>query len=170
MEGLGFPTETSTAQWELELTARDIYARAVRRSSGGIGGGGGITEVIADAFGDGGDGMEEDEGGGGDGDGDGSGLGAPGGAWELSTAVLNRDAHIAYLHKSLRVLSAGHVVLDASRCWLCYWIVHSLALLGAPLPPDAAADVVEFLTLCHHPEGGFGAGPYSLHWSLPFSA
>ena len=29
MEGFGFPTETSTAQWELELTARSIYSRAV---------------------------------------------------------------------------------------------------------------------------------------------
>ena len=31
MEGLSYPTETSHAQWELELVARDIYGRMVRR-------------------------------------------------------------------------------------------------------------------------------------------
>ena len=80
------------------------------------------------------------------------------GGWEASVAVLHRETHVAYLTKSLRHLSAGHVVLDASRCWLCYWIVHALALLGEPLGDDAARDVVEFLSLCQHPDGGFGAG------------
>ena len=127
MEGLSYPTETSSAQWELELTARDIYANAVRAGA----------EALAETGRDPGDPA----------------------AWETSVAVLQRDAHVAYLRKSLHHLSAGHVVLDASRCWLCYWIVHALALLGESLPPDLADDVVEFLALCQHPDGGFGGGP-----------
>jgi protein farnesyltransferase subunit beta len=123
MEGLGFPTETSTEQWELELTARSIYSRAVSA---------GLADP-ADA--------------------------ASPGDWETSVAVLQREEHVAYLLKSLRRLSAGFVVLDASRCWLCYWIVHSLTLLGEALPADLADDVIEFLALCQCADGGFGGGP-----------
>ena len=110
------------------VTARDIYANAVRAGADGA-----LAETGRDP-------------------------GDPA-AWETSVAVLQRDAHVAYLRKSLHHLSAGHVVLDASRCWLCYWIVHALALLGESLPPDLADDVVEFLALCQHPDGGFGGGP-----------
>ena len=123
MEGLGFPTETSTAQWELELTARSIYSQAVSA--------GRADPADAESPSD----------------------------WETSVAVLQRDEHVAYLLKSLRRLSAGFVVLDASRCWLCYWIVHSLTLLGEALPADLADDVIEFLALCQCADGGFGGGP-----------
>ena len=105
MEGFGFPTETSTAQWELELTARSIYSRAVSA--------GRADPADAESPGD----------------------------WETSVAVLQREEHVAYLLKSLRRLSAGFVVLDASRCWLCYWIVHSLTLPGEALPGDAAVRI-----------------------------
>lgn len=128
-EGLDFPTETSLEQWKLEHVARDIYRRSVASAR--------IREEE--------DPTEE--------------CVACEGGWEASVAVLHRETHVAYLTKSLRHLSAGHVVLDASRCWLCYWIVHALALLGEPLGDDAARDVVEFLSLCQHPDGGFGGGP-----------
>ena len=134
MEGIDFPTETSLEQWKLEHVARDIYRKSVAN-----------VQIV-----------EEDEGGADTTDAE---CIACEGGWETSTAVLHREEHVAYLMRSLRHLSAGHVVLDASRCWLCYWIVHALALLGAPLPPDAASDVVEFLSLCQHPDGGFGGGP-----------
>ena len=44
--------------------------------------------------------------------------------------------HIQYLHSGLGTLPNGFVALDAGRPWICYWIVHALALLDAPLPPD----------------------------------
>ena len=47
---------------------------------------------------------------------------------------LRRPEHIKYLLGGLQRLPSGYVSLDASRPWLCYWIVHSLALLQAPLP------------------------------------
>ena len=39
-------------------------------------------------------------------------------------------AHVAYLEKGLASLPGGFASLDASRPWLCYWMLHSLALLG----------------------------------------
>uniref|UniRef100_A0A4X1UCT8 Protein farnesyltransferase subunit beta n=1 Tax=Sus scrofa TaxID=9823 RepID=A0A4X1UCT8_PIG len=50
-------------------------------------------------------------------------------------------------------------LLDASRPWLCYWILHSLELLDEPIPQMVATDVCQFLELCQSPEGGFGGGP-----------
>jgi hypothetical protein len=47
---------------------------------------------------------------------------------------LNREGHVAYLQGSMQELPPGFVALDASRTWICYWLVHSLALLEAPLP------------------------------------
>ena len=35
----------------------------------------------------------------------------------------------------------------------------ALALLDAPPDPGTARDVVSFLALCQHPDGGFGGGP-----------
>ena len=45
---------------------------------------------------------------------------------------LHRREHVAYLTAGLGNLSAGFVSLDASRPWICYWIVHALELLAPP--------------------------------------
>ena len=49
---------------------------------------------------------------------------------------LRREAHAAYVAGGLPRLPAGFISLDASRPWIVFWIVHSLALLDAPMPPD----------------------------------
>ena len=49
---------------------------------------------------------------------------------------LMREWHVRYILKGLVQLSSGYSSLDASRPWLCYWMLHSLDLLGA-LPLDA---------------------------------
>ncbi|XP_030854366.1 protein farnesyltransferase subunit beta [Strongylocentrotus purpuratus] len=51
--------------------------------------------------------------------------------------VLERFKHLAYLNKGLCYLSESYEVLDASRPWLCYWIVHSLELLGEKFTPNS---------------------------------
>lgn len=82
--------------------------------------------------------------------------------------VLHRENHVAYLHSGLGQLSSGFAVLDASRTWIVYWLVHSLALLGAPLPKDVTADdIVAFLQSCQHPAGGYGGGPMQLAHLAP---
>lgn len=73
---------------------------------------------------------------------------------------LNRAVHVAYVQGGLGQLSPGFAALDASRPWICYWLVHSLALLDAPMPASVSGDdVVAFLAHCQHPQGGFGGSP-----------
>ena len=82
--------------------------------------------------------------------------------------VLHREQHVSYLHGGLQYLPSGFIVLDSSRPWICYWIVHSLALLDAPLPTEVSSGAVaDFLALCQDPEGGFGGGPMQLPHLAP---
>ena len=63
------------------------------------------------------------------------------------------------LISGLQRLSEPYECLDASRPWLCYWILHSLALLENLPSADVLQRVVDFLARCQHPEGGFCGGP-----------
>ena len=56
--------------------------------------------------------------------------------------LLLRDRHTRYLQGGLGQLPGGFVSLDASRPWICYWVLHGLALLQAPLPKDISASEV----------------------------
>ncbi len=86
----------------------------------------------------------------------------------LDNLVLSREQHVSYLYGGLRHLPSGFIVLDSSRPCICYWIVHSLALLDAPLPAEVAPDaVIDFLALCQDPGGGFGGGPMQLPHLAP---
>lgn len=50
--------------------------------------------------------------------------------------------------------------LDASRPWLCYWILHALNLLGCDMSEKEARQISRFLVKCQDFEqGGFGGGP-----------
>uniref|UniRef100_A0A2K6SSK2 Prenyltransferase alpha-alpha toroid domain-containing protein n=1 Tax=Saimiri boliviensis boliviensis TaxID=39432 RepID=A0A2K6SSK2_SAIBB len=73
--------------------------------------------------------------------------------------ILQREKHFHYLKRGFRQLTDAYECLDASRPWLCYWILHSLELLDEPIPQIVATDVCQFLELCQSPEGGFGGGP-----------
>lgn len=73
--------------------------------------------------------------------------------------ALHADAHADYVAASLQRLGAGHASLDASRPWLVFWAVHSLALLGR-VDRAHACDVCRFLSTCAAPGGaGFCGGP-----------
>lgn len=74
-------------------------------------------------------------------------------------AFLLREQHYQYLKKGLRHLSDSYECLDASRPWLCYWILHSLELLEESVPASVASDVCQFLARCQSPMGGFAGGP-----------
>lgn len=81
---------------------------------------------------------------------------------------LHRKVHVTFLKGGLGQLSAGFAALDAGRPWICYWIVHGLALLNAPLPASISADdVADFLACCQHPGGGFGGSPMQLAHMAP---
>ncbi|KAG7222668.1 hypothetical protein INR49_026277 [Caranx melampygus] len=77
----------------------------------------------------------------------------------LPQPTLLREQHYQYLKKGLRHLSDTYECLDASRPWLCFWILHSLELLEEPIPSAVASDVCQFLARCQSPTGGFAGGP-----------
>lgn len=49
--------------------------------------------------------------------------------------------------------------MDCSKPWLCYWILHSLEILGERLEDAEYSKIAGFLAKCQSPEGGFGGGP-----------
>jgi protein farnesyltransferase subunit beta len=86
--------------------------------------------------------------------------------------LLLRNDHAKYLYGGLRQLNPGYVCLDASRPWILFWVLHSLALLDAPYPDFfEPEDAVAFLSLCQHPDGGYGGGPHQLpHLATTYAA
>ena len=71
------------------------------------------------------------------------------------SVMLLKDKHVHYLQKGISHLSVNFECLDASRPWLCYWILHSLALLGHSVSDELAHDVIVFLSKCQSHTGGF---------------
>eukprot|EP00890_Picochlorum_soloecismus_P000394 jgi/Picsp_1/1355/NSC_04835-R1_farnesyl protein transferase subunit b len=86
--------------------------------------------------------------------------------------LLQRERHIRFLKSGLLTLPAGFISLDASRTWICYWILHSLNLLGAPEKKHShRRAIIDFLSACQHERGGFGGGPGQLpHLATSYSA
>ncbi|CAI0455323.1 unnamed protein product [Linum tenue] len=72
---------------------------------------------------------------------------------------LQRDKHVEYLTRGLQQLGPSFVVLDANRPWLCYWILHSIALLGESVDDELEDNAIDFLSRCQDPNGGYGGGP-----------
>jgi len=42
---------------------------------------------------------------------------------------------------------------------MCFWILHSLAILEERLENEEYSKIVTFLAKCQSPTGGFGGGP-----------
>ena len=80
---------------------------------------------------------------------------------------LLRQKHVQYLKRGLQHLSEAYECLDASRPWLCYWILHSLQLLEEPIFPEEASQVAGFLKNCQDPCGGFSGGPQQIPHLAP---
>ncbi|XP_074312135.1 protein farnesyltransferase subunit beta isoform X2 [Silene latifolia] len=82
-----------------------------------------------------------------------------------------RDSHSHYLTTALRRLPPSFCVLDANRPWLCYWILHSLALLREPIDDALENDAIDFLSKCQDPNGGYGGGPGQMpHLATTYAA
>lgn len=64
---------------------------------------------------------------------------------EPDAPELLKTKHVSYLKKSLIHLTTGYECLDASRPWLCYWILHALELLEVTLEPEDVSKVAQFL-------------------------
>ncbi|XP_020591858.1 protein farnesyltransferase subunit beta [Phalaenopsis equestris] len=82
-----------------------------------------------------------------------------------------RDNHIEFLTRGLNQLGPTYHVLDANRPWLCYWIIHSIALLGESLGTELENNTVDFLSRCKDINGGYGGGPGQLpHLATTYAA
>eukprot|EP01137_Pigoraptor_chileana_P019592 Opistho-2@80807 len=86
--------------------------------------------------------------------------------WQTSLKLL-REEHSKYLLSGLLKLRASMAALDASRPWLCYWILHALDLIGASIPTPLVERCAAFLLRCQSPTGGFGGGPGQLSHLAP---
>ena len=81
---------------------------------------------------------------------------------------LDRNKSIKFLRKGLVNLSEGYECLDSSRPWILYWILHSLELLGDHITDPAHVNaIVDFISKCQNPEGGFGGGPGQISHLAP---
>lgn len=84
---------------------------------------------------------------------------------------LQRDNHIEYLMKGLRQLGPSFSVLDANRPWICYWILHSIALLGESVDDDLESNAIDFISRCQDEHGGYGGGPGQMpHLATTYAA
>ena len=82
--------------------------------------------------------------------------------------TLDKKQHLAFLMRIIRdPLPAGYTGLDASRPWLMYWALHSLALFEASLDTASKRRVVDTLAKCQNPDGGFGGGPGQMSHLAP---
>lgn len=90
---------------------------------------------------------------------------------QLGMLQLQRDKHIEFLTKALRQLGPSFCTLDANRPWLCYWILHSIALLGESVDDELENDAIDFLSRCQDPNGGYGGGPGQMpHLATTYAA
>ncbi|PHJ22770.1 prenyltransferase and squalene oxidase repeat-containing protein [Cystoisospora suis] len=82
---------------------------------------------------------------------------------DVARLQLQRESHIAYCMRHLRrPLDKSMMELDASRCWLVFWTIHSLDLLDAFDPQAYCARVLRFLDSSWDSStgvGGWGGGP-----------
>ncbi|KAK4272096.1 hypothetical protein QN277_020695 [Acacia crassicarpa] len=84
---------------------------------------------------------------------------------------LQRDRHMEFLEKGLGHLAPSFSVLDANRPWLCYWILHSIALLGESVDDELENNTIDFLSRCQDPNGGYGGGPGQMpHLATTYAA
>ncbi|XP_023728727.1 protein farnesyltransferase subunit beta isoform X2 [Lactuca sativa] len=73
--------------------------------------------------------------------------------------------------KGLRQLGPSFSVLDANRPWICYWILHSIALLGDCVDEDLESNAIDFLSRCQDQHGGYGGGPGQMpHLATTYAA
>lgn len=70
---------------------------------------------------------------------------------------LDRERHIAFLHKSLKKLPSGYVAADASRPWMFYWALNGLATLGEDVSVYKER-IINTVRPIQNASGGFGGG------------
>ncbi|RID66066.1 hypothetical protein BRARA_D01232 [Brassica rapa] len=92
-------------------------------------------------------------------------------ATQIFTVEIQRDKQLDYLMNGLRHLGPSFSSLDANRPWICYWILHSIALLGESVDDELENNTIDFLGRCQGSDGGYGGGPGQLaHLATSYAA
>jgi protein farnesyltransferase subunit beta len=79
---------------------------------------------------------------------------------------LMKSLHAQYLSNNLESLPQGFVTLDASRPWICYWITHSLYLLGKE-GIEYYPRIISTLKHIQNKTGGYGGSPRQISQGAP---
>ncbi|KAF9903819.1 hypothetical protein EC991_003267 [Linnemannia zychae] len=77
----------------------------------------------------------------------------------IASIELRKLRHVKYVLGALDNLASHWSALDASKPWLCYWILHALDLLGYKIPERIAVRAISTMRHIQSPTGGFGGGP-----------
>ncbi|KAF9346405.1 hypothetical protein BGX26_002106 [Mortierella sp. AD094] len=77
----------------------------------------------------------------------------------IASIELRKLRHVKYLLGAIDSLASYWSALDASKPWLCYWIIHSLDLLGYKIPERIAQRAISTLKHMQCETGGFAGGP-----------
>ena len=77
---------------------------------------------------------------------------------KLASDLLAASA-VEIAHSSLGDLPPAFKALDASRPWIIYWSLHSLALLGSHASADDVANAMRTLLRCQRHRSGFAGSP-----------
>lgn len=88
-------------------------------------------------------------------------------------AVLDRKEHVRKLIEGLTTQMPKECAsILPQQPWVVYWIAHSLALLEQQqLLTSITKDVIQMISDCAHPEGGYGGGPGQIaHLATTYAA
>ncbi|KAG0205888.1 hypothetical protein BGX28_002578 [Mortierella sp. GBA30] len=77
----------------------------------------------------------------------------------IASLRLKKPRHEQYVLGGLESLASYWTALDASKPWLCYWILHALDLLGYNIPDDLAQRAISTISHMQCETGGFAGGP-----------
>ncbi|KAG0262547.1 hypothetical protein BG011_010049 [Mortierella polycephala] len=77
----------------------------------------------------------------------------------IASLELRKARHAKYVLGAIDYLASYWTALDASKPWLCYWILHSLDLLGHEIPKDLATRAISTMRHMQCETGGFAGGP-----------
>ncbi|KAG0030419.1 hypothetical protein BGZ81_002706 [Podila clonocystis] len=77
----------------------------------------------------------------------------------LASIELRKMRHVKYVLGGIDSLASYWTSLDASKPWLCYWILHSLDLLGYKIPEKLAQRAISTISHMQCETGGFAGGP-----------
>ncbi|KAJ3197158.1 hypothetical protein HK101_005675 [Irineochytrium annulatum] len=89
----------------------------------------------------------------------------------FSRVSLLRSLHCSFIKGGFNGLRKGFVSLDASRPWIIFWMSQALDLLGHTFTDAEKDRIVNTLSRCQDPRGGFGGGPGQLpHLATTYAA